>query len=410
MSSAPPLQEVLQRFAGQNSPIDEAKILYEGAEKCGCCINWTETYPEDVKESVEATTESKRYAIIYRLQKSHTGTKKPLQLHSIVVQSAKLKSVLGEVFADYPGVTTTLEELTFSAPFQEFFHRWNALVSKAEEQHDSVARAHTQLLIDTLTLQLGDDHGIARDMIQNNVITFDYLWTLFPPGVLLFSRQHDEDHIVELVKAKYTPWYRTDAGLPGRPQMRDMSLSCRYIDWDGKAFGWKEKEIEIPYFSGTHPIQDLKMYPVTSHSAEQLLRSKMVDRGRKFVSLAGCHHRSYRDITRSPDKDSSAAETSYAWSPLFNSARATLADQHDRLKSVSSSTRKSFAKYSYRWSSSLDPAVSEGRPLRSAEDFSDHLFMLCSPTVKAYGLGSKRWSKHNHPDFYDPRSLMRRNR
>ncbi|KAF4535921.1 uncharacterized protein LTHEOB_12447 [Lasiodiplodia theobromae] len=365
LSNAPSLQEFLHAFAERIRPLDEAKILYEGGEKCDCCINWTETYPEDVKESFERTTQSRRYPIIIRLQKSHTESKRSLQLHSIVIQSAELKAVLGEVFVDYPGITTTLEELNFSKPFWEFFYRWDALVNQVEQQQDPESRKHTQLLIKTLSSQLDDIHSTARDLAQNNVITFDYLWTLFPPGTLLYSCQNAEDRFVELVRAEYVETMG----------MKSLNLSCKYVDWDGKAFGWKNEDIKISFFSGTLPIHDLEVYPAMYHKEEQSLRSRLLERGRVFVSLAGCHHKAYRDTTKSSDKDPASNENYYAEERVIIDAESGGAPP-------------------------LKPADNEGNPLR-VEDFSNNLFRLCSPTVRAYGLRCRQWlAEEIHAPLY----------
>ncbi|KAB2570500.1 putative inactive ATP-dependent zinc metalloprotease FTSHI 3 [Lasiodiplodia theobromae] len=144
--------------------------LYEGPQKCLCCINWVEEYPEDIKEAAEETSDAKSHAILCRVKKSHGKARKPLELDSIVIQSPLLKSTLGDVFADYPGITTTLKEVTFNEPFWEFFYRWDAL-NEAQEHQGTDAQEHTRLLLDTLSNQLGAVHRVAQDLLQNNVIT-----------------------------------------------------------------------------------------------------------------------------------------------------------------------------------------------------------------------------------------------
>ncbi|KAF4543378.1 uncharacterized protein LTHEOB_77 [Lasiodiplodia theobromae] len=176
--------------------------LYEGPQKCLCCINWVEEYPEDIKEAAEETSDAKSHAILCRVKKSHGKARKPLELDSIVIQSPLLKSTLGDVFANYPGITTTLKEVTFNEPFWEFFYRWDAL-NEAQEHQGTDAQEHTRLLLDTLSNQLGAVHRVAQDLLQNNVITYDYLWTLFPPGTLVYSRIFDRDCFLEVKSTQY---------------------------------------------------------------------------------------------------------------------------------------------------------------------------------------------------------------
>jgi hypothetical protein len=65
---------------------------------------WTEEYPTWISEAIE-NPETAAYAILRRHMKS-TDTRKKLSLHSVVVQSPRIKKVLGEVFDGYEGVTT----------------------------------------------------------------------------------------------------------------------------------------------------------------------------------------------------------------------------------------------------------------------------------------------------------------
>ena len=68
-----------------------------------------------------------------RYAKSHNYVDgNSLKLHSIVVQSAYLKSVVRTVLDKYPGVDADLSDLTFKPPFGPFFHRWDELLKQKE--------------------------------------------------------------------------------------------------------------------------------------------------------------------------------------------------------------------------------------------------------------------------------------
>jgi hypothetical protein len=96
------------------------KALYEGPQKCSCCINWVEEYPDNLKEGLLGTREIQKHAIVTKNIRNHKGTK-PTALHSIDIQSPSLKKVLERVFEGYRGITPGLDNLTFSTPFQAFF-------------------------------------------------------------------------------------------------------------------------------------------------------------------------------------------------------------------------------------------------------------------------------------------------
>ena len=104
----------------------EALDLYEGPEKCRCCINWVREHPDDVKESLEATDEIRQHAVLVRRKKSHQKySREPLEIDSVVIHSPLIKKCLSLVLENYPGLALGSDNLTFLAPFQPLFHRWH---------------------------------------------------------------------------------------------------------------------------------------------------------------------------------------------------------------------------------------------------------------------------------------------
>ena len=80
--------------------------------------------------------------------------RKKLQIDSIVIQSPLLKTALGDVMKDYPGVTTSLDRLTFKAPFKPFVHRWSKLIEALESEQHEETKAHLELLFRTMEVSL----------------------------------------------------------------------------------------------------------------------------------------------------------------------------------------------------------------------------------------------------------------
>lgn len=183
-----------------------AKKLYEGPPKCKCCINWVEEYPKDLSEAVDQTTEARSHALLLRYAKSHNALGgNPLTLHSIVVQSPVLKSVVRTVLDKFPGVDADLTDLTFTPPFEPFFHRWNELLK--QKQCDDPAKVElVELLIDTLKPELERDLKANAELTSHSNITFPLLWTLFPPGSVVFGQvnQKDQCFLVSNTHYRYT--------------------------------------------------------------------------------------------------------------------------------------------------------------------------------------------------------------
>ncbi|KAI1120582.1 P-loop containing nucleoside triphosphate hydrolase protein [Nemania abortiva] len=392
-TTAPPLQDVLKhvsedaldalelKIAGETAtqPVGtlcQKKTLYEGPSKCNCCINWVEQYPIDIKDSAEEETDTKLHAILCRVQKAHGRTTMPLELHSIVIQSPLLKSILKEVFAGYPGITTTLEKVEFSAPFWEFFYRWEAL-TEAQHTNRPDESDHLRLLLNELTSQLGSVHRTAKDLAQNNVMIYDFLWTLFPPGTLVYSRLFDQDCILEVRTTKYDRISDT------------YDLRCKYIEWDGESFGWKKKLVEIPKFSGTRLIRDLEAYPVVYHTSPQQIQLDLLERGRKFVTLSGWQQKAYNGIILLPEDR-----------PINSDGRVSRGGPKDKLHINERIMVDSQAYFQHMRSSAdldfldedeTDSLGEDEIDPRSKNELPSRLLILCSPLVKAYALKAKCW-------------------
>ncbi|KAI1345352.1 P-loop containing nucleoside triphosphate hydrolase protein [Xylaria sp. FL0043] len=339
----------------------DTKSLYEGPKKCDCCINWVEEYPSDTtKGQTEQESEVRRYAIVCRLQKAHENSEEPLELHSIIIQSPLLKSILGDIFIGYPGITTTLKELKFSKPLWNFFYGWKALTeARARYKPESNEYKLIRELLDTLTLHLGSVHDVAHDLIRNGVITYDYLWTLFAPDTPVLSQYRNRDCISEVKETRYY------LGSPPFTENK-YNVFCKYIEWDGDNFGWQTGHIKVPEFSGTKPIEELGVYPIIYHKAPEDIQSKLSERGRQFLSLGGCHHKAYNGVIEVSGESLLGSKSLRISERIVIDAQAF--KQHTKQEEEG------------------EPAFD---PLHS--DLSDHYAMLCSPVVKAYGLKTKCW-------------------
>jgi hypothetical protein len=263
---------------------DSIKPLYEGPEKCKCCINWVEEYPDNLKEELLGTLDVQKYAIVTKNMRNHKGNK-PIALHSIDVQSPLLKKVLESVFEGYSGITPGLEVLTFSAPFHAFFHRLDRLEEASKHQEDPKALAHTKLLYDIVHKELQEPVKTFNDLVANRVMTFEYLWALFTPGDLIKS---GDDGLYRLESAKHS---RSATG-----SINGFTVTAEFIDWDGTQFGYDSSSIFISPFDGTKQITEMEAYPAIFDPDLDRLKARLLGRGKKFESLEGFHYMAHKGL------------------------------------------------------------------------------------------------------------------
>ncbi|QIW99493.1 hypothetical protein AMS68_005011 [Peltaster fructicola] len=277
--------------------LSEYKHLYSGKEDKRGRFQWQNEIPEDVGKPAE-DAEAQKFAILVRHVKTFNDPRRVLSMHSIVIQSPLLKTLLGEVLAGYPGVTVGLQRLEFSGRFEPLIHRWGTLlkaiealeVSASDQTVDSDLTTkldHAKLLYRLLANEFQEVIDSAVDMVTQGVTTFELLWTLFQPGNHVYSKVQGQDRVFRLHSSKY------GVDRNGNPV---YWVTCQYIDFDGTRFGTNKLNIMIPKYEGTKSIGHLIVFPLSFHSAKEDIRQKLIQRGAKMVELAGSHYRGYNGI------------------------------------------------------------------------------------------------------------------
>ena len=264
------------------------KNLYSGKEDKRGRFQWQDTIPEDMGSPVE-NAETAKYALLVRNVKVYNDPRKVIAIHSIVVQSPLLKKLLQRVLKDYPGVTTSLKRMELSGKFEPLIHRWAQLKAEIAKLGDSTeddreTHKHASLFYDLVQEEFRDVIDASQDMMAKGVMTYEYLWTLFVPGSMFYTRQDGQDTALKLVSTRY------GTNSHGQPV---FWVSGKYVDWDGSRFGTSKLNISISQFTGTRKIASLTALPMDLHPDREELKTKLIERGGKVEELAGSNYRSY---------------------------------------------------------------------------------------------------------------------
>ncbi len=243
---------------------------------------WDDWSPDDIDIDPEETSEAKSYALIVRREK-RVGQKSSLVLNSITVQSPLIRKVLGNVFDGYRGMTTKLKDLTFSAPFHEFFYRWDRFQQQITEEKDDLVLEHIRLLQSVISGEIQPHLDKRQELLDNGLVTFDYLWALFEPNAVIYKQSDGQDRLYKLVDSSYCK--AGDSAF--------FSLACRYIDCDGTAFGYVTTSLALSDFDGIKPASELSIMPIRLHSQSSEIWERLKKRGKSFVKLNGFHYTSY---------------------------------------------------------------------------------------------------------------------
>lgn len=105
-------------------------------------------------------------------------------------------------------------------------------------------------------------------------ITFNLLWLIFRPNILLLSKDKDDpSHRLYLL---LRPLEMTGIGI---------TLLCKSVNFDGTNLGFETKRFTIRKFTGLREIVGLEPCPLGFHPNSARLETELVNRGRKFVEL-----------------------------------------------------------------------------------------------------------------------------
>lgn len=358
--------------------------LYQGSADQQGNWTWVDKVPEDVEEAAE-NNETARHALIVRNKKCLDSRKK-FEIHSIIVQSPWLKTALAEVLKGYPGVCCSLDRLEFNAPFEPFVHRWGQMLRFKEMKHDEKTTEHFSLLFSVLKEELKDTIKAFEDYVAHGVITYQHLWTIFQPGGIVFSDSHQGTTCaLEFRNGKYA---KTNCG-------NSYQLTCESIDWNGTNFGRSNQCLQVWEFSGTRLIKSLHSYPLSFHPEKEAVKALLIERGKKFESLAGYHYNGYEGFAVNWDREGKEMLVDVAGRMIvdagnFRRQQPRYAPYIQPLKASegvpeSSETNGKEVEASAReWTNGQDQ---QKKRLRLTEDH--HL--ICTPRVQGYSLKSKKW-------------------
>ena len=361
-------------------------------------FTWSDDVPGDLEEAAE-NAQTIKYAILVRNKKSYDSRKR-LEVDSIVIQSPRLKEVLHDVLKDYPGVTTKLSRLTFAAPFKPFVHRWAQFTEALEsDKYDETTKSHAKLLYDVLLEELADVIAALKDYAENQVITYEHVWTIFQPGSILYASRYGRPIALRLDQGNYMEHNRYG---------HCFLLKVDRVDWDGSKFGFDTTHQPVLPFAGTVSITDLDCYPLEFHPESEVLREQLLERGRAFEKLAGCHFKYYKGravdldalIPTQVSVDSRIVIDAFAFhkfgptngqQTLKSLQRAeNLPDVQNRYDDGNGGDYYEDNYDTYPSHEDIDDSL-DGNGERTVLPLTEEQLLLCTPIVKGYALKTKKW-------------------
>lgn len=217
---------------------------------------------------------------------------KKLVGEELTVESEGLKNLLKGVLQHTPPQQFTAKKVTFHFPFRAFVWQWQRLIDacKPRDGDSQTVREAREDLRDVLALlessdALGAYFSNQASHEAGGTVTFDYIWTLFPPGTCVYARSFmDEDQLFEVEGSAI----QLDGATPSKPN--SFTVLARGFDWDGTVFRPYVYTFEVMNFDGTRSITSLPCFPVNFYRAAgddngSKLRERLLARGEFFFRL-----------------------------------------------------------------------------------------------------------------------------
>jgi hypothetical protein len=209
-------------------------------------------------------------------------------------------ALLRKLLPHFPEHDLDMEEPEFSSPYPMLIYNWDLLEREAHKETEEVEEKqdleNLKSLLKLVSTNSGDPkldtYFRSRDTnVKNGKITYETVWTLFPPGEMVLSRPFlDKDQLFIVQDCVRYGWPLTETNRRRKPP--PWTVICWSYDWDGAYFDRKPFEFDIEPFSGTRSINSLNIYPVKFYSDptdgttwEVNLRPALIERGKRFREI-----------------------------------------------------------------------------------------------------------------------------
>jgi len=254
-----------------------------------------------LKESVEDDdAEFAEYAFLVRRTFDWENR---YQCTRIDIKSKHLRAALAEVMkgcksvsleATYPCIDPNtlflyLEEL------RTYYKKTLKTKIKAEKKKKAIKKLEQQRsLLKTLVAYIDDDYEDTKKtlypLLKAGNITFELLWALFKPNEVA-------------VTSCYGTWdeprcFKVDYAHKCTSMMRGewYCMEGKYLEYDGKAFGFGDFEVDVDAFKGPRKITSLATYPLKYHKDPESVKKQILSRAEKFIEMDGMQYKFHKGL------------------------------------------------------------------------------------------------------------------
>ncbi|OTB06899.1 hypothetical protein M426DRAFT_72086 [Hypoxylon sp. CI-4A] len=208
----------------------------------------------------------------------------------LYVNHQPLRQLLKDVIGDFPDDPIDVDDVQIEDPYHSLFYYRKELeaqgLSQFEDDEDSAAQL--KLLLGWIKTHFEAEITAYEKCTSGSLkaISFDHLWTLFPPDKILYAKILGQHRGFRL----HNSYYEED------DDSTVLSIRSNYVDFDGDKIGNRRASFTIPKYQGTRQLQELDILPLDLVEDGEEIRAELVTRGRKFENYVGQHYEQYDGI------------------------------------------------------------------------------------------------------------------
>jgi hypothetical protein len=228
------------------------------------------------------------------------------------IKSKVLRNCLQEIFKECKSISL-VEDVPQVDP-HTLFHYYDEIktfvkkelkpkLKRARKSKDKKLRTQQIAQCRLLLKYLDEDYTSVRKalkpMLKAGTITYDLVWALFKPNTIAFTPTYGNKDDPRCFRVDFS--YEYESWLT---QAKSLVIDGRYLEYDGKAFGLGDHQVQIQAFKGHKKITSLSAYPLKYDKDPEGIKKQLVERGMKFVALQGMNYRLQKGIAYMKHKNS----------------------------------------------------------------------------------------------------------
>ena len=258
----------------------------------------TRSWVEKVQKTQKDEDAFARYVFIVNRKFSSSPSSDVPTIKTVYqIRSSWLRDVGRSVIGEEQGISWTARPLEINPEslltvIPVLDARLSSLNKIQKSEDERITISHLTHLLGHLKTTYASDLHTVRSLNEQGITTFDLLWAILTPGVILYTTctVTSEPRTVRLIRA---------FKKVGFGKRLFWKLQCEYVDvagTDNSLFGFAPASFELDEFDGSVPISSLPTYPIDWSPSAKSLKEDLLKRGKAWSNLTAIDHRYYDGI------------------------------------------------------------------------------------------------------------------